>query len=190
MAVVDNRNMTKEQEANKDFEFYFNPVLYATLISKPMNNRLESKAIFLTNKAPKGVPVIQAESARTHIATDPNKFLKRIIIVPSEKLETAFVQLKTLDEADVNSNKELAKMLEGYIRKIAKHIQKTPLEVAKILADAQEKSREVIKGKKAKEKEPLSLSIKKENQPLDLKIKININISNKNQEAQISLIHN
>jgi len=143
MAIVDKQQMTKEQEQNKDFSFYFNPMLYIISVEDKLSGKIETEAMFVAKKGTVDA-YFQGESASTHLATDPKYTLKRIIVVPKEKLENAFLQQKTIDETTVAANKELAGKINNIIELLAKEKGKTTEEIAETFFVAQEQGRRFL----------------------------------------------
>lgn len=118
MAIVDKLNMTPDQSKNGDFKMYFNPMLFTTLVKKPMTGDMESGTIFVAEKGTTE-KFLKGESASTHIATDPSRVLKRVITVPFNKKSTVIVEHKSLAESTIGSNKAPAQKLEKYLKAIA-----------------------------------------------------------------------
>jgi len=116
MAIVDKYQCSKEQQCFSKF----NPMLFSTLIKKPYNKEMDTKLIFISKKNKKEVLSIQGESAATHIATDPNHVLKRIIELPKSQQARAFAEQKTIDQSHGDNNKELTKELYRDLLLLAK----------------------------------------------------------------------
>ena len=161
MAIVDKQQMTKEQEQSKDFSFYFNPMLYIVNVEEKLDGKIETNAIFVAKKGTIDA-YFQGESASTHLATDPKYTLKRIVVVPKEKLENAFLQQKTIDETTVSANKDLTAKLTGIVESLAKEKGKSMAEIADILFTAQEQ------GRKHLVKTPNVVELAKVTQPREL----------------------
>lgn len=115
MAVVDKfKFQNAEQEKNEDYAFYFNPMLYAMYTVNPLPPEFEEGSLFLANKK----NYIQAESASTHLATNPQRVLKRIVSVPSEELKQVFQQNKTIDE----THKDKLQDIHDQIQRDVEHL--------------------------------------------------------------------
>lgn len=160
MAIVDKRNLTKEQEKNADFLTYFNPVLFTTMPKKEMTGDMESNAIFVTEKGTTE-KFLKGESASTHLATDPTQVLKRVIYVPFNQKSTLIVEHKYLNETTVSApeNKAAVQQLAGCLKKIAQENGVSTKEMAEKIWDAQEAARKVLVPEKKVAKPEQKISI-------------------------------
>lgn len=150
MCIVEEPNieLTPEQRKNNDFITYFNPVLFSILAKKPMSGDMETNAIFLTTKGTTE-KFRKGESASTHLATDYNTVLKRVITVPSAKIASVIVENKfiTSSAVTVPENQITAQKLADQIKRIAQEKGLDLVYLGQKLMEAQEMGRMAAKGK-------------------------------------------
>ncbi len=113
MVIVDKKPSSQESK-------YFNPMLFATLCKKPIDAKLDEQLLFSTKKFKNGRWIVQAESASTHIATNPSSTLKRIVSVPKPMKKQVFSEQKTLCQSDLNRNERISANLKRDMRTVHK----------------------------------------------------------------------
>ncbi|HAR63252.1 MAG TPA: hypothetical protein DCS13_07295 [Candidatus Margulisbacteria bacterium] len=138
MSITDKRDLLPNTD-EKDVLFKFSPMVYGSLVKQEMDSSMEDGLVFVATKS-KGESYIQGESASTHLATSHDRVMKRIISVPKEDLETAFIQQKTIDESSENNNLELSRKLCQDIERMAAQAGIPAEEAARLINAMQEKA--------------------------------------------------
>ncbi len=117
----------------------FNPMLFASLIKKPISYSEENDLIFVTQKNKKGVLIYQGESAATHIATNPRRVLKRIINV-EENITEVFKDQKTIDQSHAHNTTHIAQQLAADISLIEEKTKINKRNIINLINNIQEES--------------------------------------------------
>lgn len=108
------------QTLDEDTETRFNPMVFATILKKPLAHDMEDPVIFTSMKSKTGVLILQGESAATHLATCPDHVLKRVINVERKDVRSVFIEQKTLDQSHPENLIETTEGLSKTLRRVAK----------------------------------------------------------------------
>ncbi len=100
MVVVDKCKSDEQREIKK-----FNPMIFATYAKEEFPEEFDRECLFVTSKGDAKLTYYQAESASTHIATCPNRTLKRFLDFNREDISEIFIQQKTIDDSSEEKNK-------------------------------------------------------------------------------------
>jgi len=144
MAIIDKATFAAGQQEAKDFEFKFNPMVYAVTVKSQLSYAtIEDGMYFIQEKNDKetGSAFYQVETASTHNFTDSSKVLKKVIIVSDADLEKAFLQGKRIEETDAGRNQETNEALKSDILHIAGNDLKEAIGIAEVIMKAQETAR-------------------------------------------------
>ncbi len=117
MVVVDKCKSDEQREIKK-----FNPMIFATYAKEEFPEEFDRECLFVTTKGDGKKTYYQAESASTHIATCPNRTLKRFIDFNREDRSEIFIQQKTIDDSSEDKNKAFTDQLIKDIELICSEI--------------------------------------------------------------------
>lgn len=119
----------------------FNPMLYSMLIKRPLTKDDENQIIYIVQKNKKGKAILQGESAATHIATNPDNVLKRVISLTKndiENIDVVFKDQKTLNQTHKENTVSMQNKLIADIKAIAVKSKRPLNEIIDRINGAQE----------------------------------------------------
>jgi hypothetical protein len=99
MVVVDRCSNQDQRDLKK-----FNPMIFATYIKEKIPEEFDRDCLFVTTKGDGHKTYYQGESASTHIATCPNRTLKRFIDFNRQDVTEIFIQQKTIEDSSEDKN--------------------------------------------------------------------------------------
>lgn len=118
MVIVDKCKSEEQRDIKK-----FNPMIFATYVKDGFTEDFDRECLFVTTKGDGYKTYYQAESASTHIATCPNRTLKRFIDFNREDITEIFIQQKTIEDSAEDKNKVFTAQLLKDIELISDELE-------------------------------------------------------------------